>query len=313
MKVNEWEELTSWLGDEGIDCYAELIWGAPGETPESFMAGYDRLADRVTRIAVYPMLLLPNTRYSERKADYGIVSVRGDRDDFEYVLATGWVSFAENQRMHRFLFWARVVAEMAVLRHVWHGLRRLAGIRQSAVLKSLDSWFGEADDPSAEPMREAMRSAVFGAGDFGAGVAFLYTDPAAKRLLRRWWTERMTPLLPPEAAPVIEEMFRYDLLTMPLVGDDAAQAEGTVAVRGEVYHVRRGVRLAHDVPAITAALRAGATPDPLPGPVTVDLYYRAHAETAVNSTNHEIIVHYLGMPLAEITENAAADAGDSYR
>src|SRR3712207_2762784 len=61
MKLNEWEELVHWLRREGLDCYAELIWGAPGETPESFFEGYDRLARYMTRIAVYPLLLLPNT------------------------------------------------------------------------------------------------------------------------------------------------------------------------------------------------------------------------------------------------------------
>ncbi|WP_434447386.1 radical SAM protein [Lentzea sp. E54] len=44
MKVNEWEDLARWLDQEGLDCYAELIWGAPGETVESFMEGYDRLS-----------------------------------------------------------------------------------------------------------------------------------------------------------------------------------------------------------------------------------------------------------------------------
>ncbi len=61
MRLNDWEELVHWLRGEGLDCYAELIWGAPGETPQSFYEGYDRLAKHMTRIAAYPLLLLPNT------------------------------------------------------------------------------------------------------------------------------------------------------------------------------------------------------------------------------------------------------------
>jgi radical SAM superfamily enzyme YgiQ (UPF0313 family) len=33
MKINQWRELAEWLAAEGLDAYAELIWGAPGETP----------------------------------------------------------------------------------------------------------------------------------------------------------------------------------------------------------------------------------------------------------------------------------------
>jgi radical SAM C-methyltransferase len=87
MKVNQWESLVDWLAEEGLDCYAELIWGAPGETPASFLEGYDRLATKVSRIAVYPLLLLPNTSYSEQRELHGFVTVRGQSDDFEYVLA----------------------------------------------------------------------------------------------------------------------------------------------------------------------------------------------------------------------------------
>ena len=52
MKVNEWEDLAAWLDHEGLDCDAELIWGAPGETIASCMEGYDRLSRRVSRIAI---------------------------------------------------------------------------------------------------------------------------------------------------------------------------------------------------------------------------------------------------------------------
>jgi len=51
MRVNEWEELVAWLDEQGLECYAEMIWGAPGDTFTLFLEGYDRLARRVPRIA----------------------------------------------------------------------------------------------------------------------------------------------------------------------------------------------------------------------------------------------------------------------
>ncbi|UVS78761.1 KedN5 family methylcobalamin-dependent radical SAM C-methyltransferase [Actinokineospora sp. UTMC 2448] len=312
MKVNEWEELTEWLSKEGMDCYAELIWGAPGETVESFMEGYDRLTKRVSRIACYPMLMLPNTDYSEKKAEYGIISVRGDTDDFEYMLATNTVTFQENQRMQRFLYWARVLAEMCVFRHIWVGLRELAGFSQSRVLQDIGGYIEESDDPVAEMLREDMASAIGGTGDLGGGVALFFTDPRARQLLRRWWAESIHPTLPRDVAPVLDEIFRFDLLIHPIHPGMDSDGSGidlpVVSVRGGEYYVRSGVPLAYDIPALLADLRADRRPDLSSNPTIVDLYYRTGSENAVTSTNHEVIIHYMGMTTEEVMANAAVRA-----
>jgi radical SAM superfamily enzyme YgiQ (UPF0313 family) len=309
MKVNEWEDLADWLDQHGLDSYAELIWGAPGETTESFMRGYDQLARRVSRIAVYPMLLLPNTDYVEKKEEYGIVSVRGDTDDFEYVLAHHTMTFAENQQMQRFLFWARVVAENAVLRHVWVALRKLANITQSQLLLNLDSWVGQTDDPAAAPLRDAQAHAVGSTSGFGTAITYLYTSANAKPLLMRWWAEAVRPLVGAQTLAVLDEIFRYDLITQPICESEPGMpAESLPAeqVRGETYYLRAGVRLDYDVPHIIEALHKGVTPNLEATPTVLDLYYRSGATNAVTSTNHEIVVHYMGMTRDQILAAAAA-------
>jgi radical SAM C-methyltransferase len=295
MKVNDWEELVTWLDREGMACYAELIWGAPGETIDSFMEGYDRLSRRVSRIAVYPMLLLPNTDYSERTDLFGITSVRGDNDDFEYVLAHHTMTFAENQQMQRFLFWARVMAENAVLRHIWLPLLRLANMTQSEVLRNLDGWAATVEHPAGKPLREHISNAA-GGGGYGAAITFFFTDPRANDLLGTWWAESVRPLLPAEVAPLLGEVFRYDLLTQPLCEArvaDISPAIEIVDVAGEQYYLRHGVRLEYDVPAVIAELRGGRTPSLQPAPRMVNLYYRLGAESAVTTTNHEIVVQFV--------------------
>lgn len=310
MKVNEWEDLVAWLDQEQLDCYAELIWGAPGETIESFMEGYDRLSRRVSRIAVYPILLLPNTDYMDKKELFGITAVRGDSDDFEYVLAHDTMTFAENQRMQRFLFWARVVAENAVLRHTWLALRLIGGVTQSQALLRLDSWIAEIDDPAAEPLREWVASAVGGTAAYGAAISYLYTDPDAKELLRRWWREAIRPLLPEHAVPLLDEVFRYDLLTQPIYRP-AGAATGpdgdlpVVTVRGEEYYVRADVALSYDVPDIVTRLRRDEEVSREPSPRTVELYYRTGSESAVTSTNHEIVMHFMGITEEQVRFNAS--------
>ncbi|XTZ19039.1 KedN5 family methylcobalamin-dependent radical SAM C-methyltransferase [Micromonospora echinospora] len=311
MKVNDWEDLIEWLDQEGLDCYAELIWGAPGETPESFMEGYDKLARRVSRIAVYPMLLLPNTDYMEKKEVYGIVSVRGDADDFEYVLAHQTMSFTENQQMQKFLFWARVVAENAVLRHVWPVVRELGSITQSQVLRSLEDWIDTTDDPAAEPLRAARDSAVGGTAGFGAAITYLHTSPGSGAMLRRWWADAVHPLIPAEVAPIVAEVFEYDLLTRPVCPEaNPAATDGLteVEVRGESYYLRGAVHLGYDVPRLVRALRKNERPDLAPKPTVLDLYYKTGAMNAVMSTNHEVIIHFMGMTREDVLTLAAVDA-----
>lgn len=315
MKVNDWEDLVAWLGKEGLDCYAELIWGAPGETTASFMEGYDRLSRRVSRIAVYPILLLPNTDYMDKKDLYGLKTVRGDHDDFEYVVAHDTMTVAENQQMQRFLFWARVVAENAVLRCCWPALRHYAGLTQSQVLTDLDTWVDGVEDSAAVPLRACVDSAVGGTGAFGTAITYLFTDPEAKRLLRRWWDESIRPKVPADAAPLLDEVFRYDLLTQPVYrpADGPSQDRDlpVETVRGEDYYVRAGVRLGYDVPAILTALRAGTAPGTAPSPRTLDLYYLTGSESAVTSTNHEIVMQFMGMPRDEVLSSAAVRTGDA--
>lgn len=299
MKVNEWEELVAWLNAEGLECYAELIWGAPGETVESFLRGYDRLSNHVSRIAVYPVLLLPNTDYAEKRNEYGVVSVRGDHDDFEYVLAHNTMSIADNQGMQRFLFWSRVLADAAVLRYSWPALRELGGMPQSQVLLNIDAWIGRSDDPAAAPLRDAV---TIGTDAPGQAIDYIYREPAAKDVLQRWWEESIRPLLPPEYADLITEVFRYDLLTQPVYRTDGNLPDGLeiIQVGDDEYFVRADVTLYYDVPAVVAALRAGERPDTSPAAVTSELYYRAGVENFATTTNSEEIVHFMARTREEL-------------
>jgi len=300
MKVNEWEDLVNWLNAEELECYAELIWGAPGETVESFLEGYDRLSQYVSRIAVYPILLLPNTDYSEKKEQYGIVSVRGDHDDFEYVLSHSTMSMADNHRMQRFLFWSRVLADAAVFRHTFTGLRLLGGVPQSQVLRNMDEWISGTDDPAAVPLREAV---TIGVEAPGAAIDYLYRDPDAKQLLRRWWRESIKPLLPADKAPVLDEVFEYDLLTHPVYRQDGTTLPDGVApvrVGGDELAVRPGVPFEHDVPSILTRLRAGEEADLRPLRISLDLFYRLGVEQFTTTTNSEEIVHFMGCTKNEL-------------
>lgn len=309
MKVNEWEDLVEWLGNEGLDCYGELIWGAPGETVESFLDGYDRLARHVSRIAAYPLLLLPNTSYVEKRKEYGIVSVRGDADDFEYVLSHNTMSFADNQRMQRFLFWSRVIADAAVLRHSWLPLRLLGGMTQSQVLSRFDEWIRLSQGPLTEALRGI---ATFGTAAPGPAIQYFYTDPGAKELLWRWWREAIRPSLPTDTVLVLDEVFRFDLLTQPVCrGTDPDGRTGSLAITridDQDYYHRPGIRLRYDVPAILHALRAGEALVLDPKSTELDLYYRVGVEMFANTTNSEEIMYFMGRTRADLVIDTGENA-----
>lgn len=165
--------------------------------------------------------------------------MRGDTDDFEYVLATESFTFEENQRVERFQFWARAIAENAVFRNIWPVLRELARISQSQTLMDLDDWTSKATGPVAERLLSARDRA-----DVPDAIRFLYSEVEAKEFLRNWWNSSMRPRIPADILPLADETFRYDLLTQPVVdgrsNDPSHMPLPTVNMRGETYYVSRG-------------------------------------------------------------------------
>ena len=302
MKVNDWESLAEWLGREGLDCYAELIWGAPGETIESFMKGYDRLANHVSRVAVYPMLILPNTTYHQDREKFGLVTVRGNTDDFEYLLSHDTMSPRDNQYMHRFIFVSRLIAENPVFRHIWAPLRALGGTTQSAVIRSLMDWFETDEDSAVEPFRTGMVNSFTDSDVLAPVLAYVYGDDDAKEVLRRWWAEAIVPLVPQQFRALLDDVFEYDLLTLPAYTSPgrpmssryANESLPEVEVDGEKFYVWRDVRLGCDVPALLLALRRGEPYEHALGELTTSLYYKVGANHFLPSTNHEEIVYYMG-------------------
>jgi hypothetical protein len=250
-------------------------------------------------------MLLPNTDYSDNKDVHGIIALRGDQDDFEYVLAHRTMSFADNARMQRFLFWARVVAENAVLRYCWLPLRKFAGWQQSRVLGSLADWADTSPRPEAAPLREAAaRAHGGGAPAYATAIGYLFTNPAGRSALRHWWEEAVGPELPAAHRAFLDEVFRYDLLTQPVcpTADTGSRPAADPVfpnveeLRDRDLYVRKGVLLGYDLPALLPQLRASQRVDVSPTPTEVDLYYRSGALNAVLSTNHEEIVHFMGVP-----------------
>jgi tRNA A37 methylthiotransferase MiaB len=313
MKLNDWEDLVGWLRKEGLDCYAELIWGAPGETCESFLRGYDMLAKYMTRIAVYPLLLLPNTEYASDKSRFGFTTVRGDQDDFEYVLASNTMTINENLAMKKFILWARTMAEHLVFRHIWAPLRELAEMTQSEVLSNMMQWFETSLDPAATKLAEVaaqVRSRPSAVPEF---LRELYSEPSLDDLFSAWWKEQMEPRLPPDHAEFISEVFRYDCLSRPIY--DAAGSFDTltaglpvVEVADEKFFVRSPVQFEYDVPQILATFLRDGTWRIRKSPVSTSIYCKVGFHKYYG--NHEEGIYFAGVTAEELMDSQATASAE---
>lgn len=302
MAINKFEDLCEWLHNEGLGSYAEMIWGLPGETYDSFLNGYDRVARFVPRIATYSNLLLPNTAYDKERAEHRFTTIRGQDNDFEYILTHATMTLADNRRMHAFMFWARVIAEFMFLRHAWIPLRERCGLSQSSILLDLNAWIEtQADDAAAAALLSCRDDVVsnLDASRTGRPIRILYQHPGVAALLERWWNDSILPRAQSELRPFLRELFRYESVMRPL-HEDRAKAEGLEieTIDETRYFVRRGVTFEYDVAgAVSPGADIANPPSPSPQPPSDYLYQVGFSQ---HIDNHEILVQYRARTREEV-------------
>lgn len=293
MRVNQWEELVDWLNHEGLSCYAELIWGAPGDTPTTFLEGYDKLAERVPRIAVYPLLLLPNTSYSEQRDIHGFVTLRGQNDDFEYVLANRTSTLPENLRMQRFMYLARLLGENQYFKLLWKLGRRLAGMRQSEIIGSLLSWIDESRHPSVIAFRESF-PVIAESPAVARGHRMLYSDPGLDTEIETWWIQQIVPNFPARLQEFAALWYSFERMCRPVY-----QEPGTRVPRGwraeEDVYISDPVSFSYHMEEAFDAVMARPGPDT---PRVEETLYEFIAPRGFyeHLDNHETGAHYFARP-----------------
>lgn len=307
MQLNEFEDLASWMRKEGLDTYAELIWGLPGETADTFIEGYDRISEHVSKIAIYPHLILPNTDFDKKRDRYGLVTMRREDCDFEYVISHPDMTIEENARMHQFLFWARVFAENMIFRNIWIPLRKLASIKQSQVLKSLDEWAGRQTDDVVRGIWECRQLMVrtMDSGNPHHGARYFYYHHMLTTRLQSWWQEEILPALPVHLQAFFTELFRYEMLTLPIPEDSDLASDLKTVYLGETEYFEREVGEFHfDMPTLLRTIEAGVPCDLAEGaPRCETFYYRVGFAAYVDS--HEFVAFYSGRSMAELTYEKA--------
>lgn len=288
MKLNQWEELADWLVNERMEAFVELIWGAPGETVESFLSGYDKIARKVPRIAVYPLLLLPNTAYAEQRDLHGFITSRGQSDDFEYVLANRTSTLSENFTMQRFMFLARILGENQYFKRLWHPARLLANMTQSQVINSLLEWIDVSKCPSVQEFRQSFPLLAESPAVVN-GHRMLYTDPAIDAEFERWWTQQIVTRFPVAWIDLGRYFYQFERMSRPVYRPPGAALPDGWHEEGEEY-VSEPVVLPFDVAEVLDRLAAGDDTPPRRAEVTYQ--FRTLRGFYHHMDNHETGAHY---------------------
>jgi hypothetical protein len=296
MRINDWLELVKWLNFDWLDCYAELIWGAPGETPDSFSKAYDNLAEHVSRIAAYPLLLLPNADYWEKRKQYRFITVKGIRDDFDYVLANDSADVRDHLRMQRFLFWARLLAESLMLGHVWCPLRWVGHLMQSRVIESFGTYIVNSGSQLASSLHSLCELSTADPDSLSPALSACFSEQEFDRVALAWWDSEICPGLSGEWRGSLRELLRYDLDTRPIPHPPSRGMTdcSVVAVDGEnFYEIVRSYD--YDLSSLLSGFNVELqqlTP-PACGEWHLRLRYKIRFGEIAASTNPEETAHYV--------------------
>ena len=306
MRLNDWSEMVDFVHGQGLELYAELLWGAPGETREDFIGGYNRISRHTSRIAVYPLLVLPNTSYAEERDDRGIVTVRGEGDDFEYVLATSELSLQENIDSQPFLLLLRTLGEHMILRYTWHALRELCEIEQGSAMSMIGEHVRQSPHPVAVALRRLLEGrTVVDSPAVADALRVLYTIETVEEFLLQWLAQDVQPKVDPSTWRLLCDVFRFDWNARALMDTQTWLVDELRrdTRHGEPWFVRENVAFAFPLLEVFAsgetesaeALRLCLEQGPAAEPCTYDFAYRGGFSDHIDS--HEIAAHYF----AEVT------------
>ncbi len=205
------EENLRWLRAEtGVHLHADLIFGLPGETLESFAAGFDRLlALRPHEIQVGLLKRLRGTPIVRHDAEWGMVY--SPLPPYEVLQSRG-VDFATVQRVRRFarfwdlvansgrfprttpLLWARAASPFVEFLRFSDWLfaqtGQQHGIALNRLARLLETYLIEARGLDAEMVRRGLSQDL--APPKAAGDALAGALVAAERQRRHWAASRVS-------------------------------------------------------------------------------------------------------------------------
>jgi hypothetical protein len=132
------------------------------------------------------------------------------------------------------------------------------------------------------------------------GARYFHYHHKLTTRLESWWQEEILPGVPAELQAFFTELFRYEMLTLPIPEDSELASDLKTVYLGESEYFEREVGEFHfDMPALLRSIEAGVPCDLVEGPPRSEaFYYRVGFAAYVDS--HEFVAFYSGRPMAEL-------------
>jgi radical SAM superfamily enzyme YgiQ (UPF0313 family) len=232
IRLEQYRRLQSLFLERGIPTYTDLIWGLPGETTTSFMAGVEECIAVGGSPVIYPLVLLNNTEYTTARfrLDHDLRTRRlpSDLSNPEMMadVVIGHRSMTEDEWLWGIqLRFALSVYYKALLRATMWSLHRHAGVRFVDLIERLRALlFEEGEDPvlravtddyvagirTPGQVRGERAAAVVGRGaiteeiHYQAVLQRLVTGAVGQDLIRRA-AQAMLEVVPTASRPSPEE------------------------------------------------------------------------------------------------------------
>lgn len=160
MESNQYERIAKHMSEQGVPIAAELIWGLPGDTLESFETNLDTLLAIFPNINIFGYTLLPGTEFYRRRDEYKIetIPVAGyGKAKGEYVVGCHTFDRQQGEEGY-FLITAHILlihGHIMPLTNRWLALQKIAPVSSllRAILREILPLFAPAELDCSERMQ----------------------------------------------------------------------------------------------------------------------------------------------------------------
>ncbi|GAA1649537.1 B12-binding domain-containing radical SAM protein [Actinoplanes couchii] len=246
MKINRIEELAAICRRHGVVPRGELIWGLPGESYAEFLESFEVLAPHTDALSVYPHYLLPNTEFSRRKQEYGLVTEKAEVDtDYAYCVEHPLMSRSEFLDGMRFIISNNILRVASGFYRVYPRVMKELGVSLASTTEALGGWIRHSPDATAKRFarfyRIPMATHRLSLGEVWAAIRD--DRDGFVDMLRQYTEETFHVSLPADQAAVARVAFEFDALTFPVLLSGSGFHEELVDVEYDVVSVRLGKTL----------------------------------------------------------------------
>ncbi len=242
ISVEGGNQLLQMATERKIPVYTDLIWGLPGESYHEFLNGLEKVHDiGIQNISIFPLEVIPGTRYYEEKEKFGLETLESDEHSQELVLSHPKMSIKDQQKGIMVIHAHHMLHTLKICHSVNRYLDLTFGVKYSQLCDVFLS-YAEIDNKrviSAEA--ELLRQKIFkvftvAGGRHGANldesinmIAYAFWDhwQAAEELFLDFYQEFFSTSsveVSTEQWQEIQELLRFNILIAPKPGWSSKEA-----------------------------------------------------------------------------------------